>query len=105
MSEPCFAITNFNVSPGLEADAVALQEAAIALILEHYPHPKHAAGQVCLAAFADLPSGSSYIVEISVRIDPADGEPIIRTESVALFDSVEDMRKAFHDIAAQHHVS
>lgn len=105
MSETCFAVTNFHVSPGLEADAVALQEAAIALILENYPHPKHAAGLVCLASFADLPSGSSYIVEISVRIDPADGEPIIRTESVALFDSAEEMRRAFRDMAAQNHVS
>ncbi len=105
MPDQCFRITTMSVRPGLETDGLALMDAAISLVEEQFGDPKHAAGQCCLASFADLPSGASYIVEISVRIDPADGEAIIRTEAVERFDNAADMRKAFRELAAHNSVS
>lgn len=105
MSDQCFRITTMSVLPGLEADGLALMDAAISLVEEQFGDPRHAAGQWCLASFADLPSGASYIVEISVRIDPADGEAIIRTEAVERFDNAADMREAIRNIAARNRVA
>jgi hypothetical protein len=105
MSDQFIAVTDFNVSPGFEADAVALMSASIALIQERFPNPRDAAGHCCLASFADLPSGTSYIVEISVRIDPTDGQPLYRTESVADFKSAAEMRAAFRNLAARQHLA
>ena len=98
-------VTTWNVQPGSEADAIVLIHAVNKLVEETFGDPKLAAGMTTIASFAELPSGTSYIVEISVRIDPKDGEAVIRVECLADFDNPIAMRKAFSDFAASLPVS
>jgi hypothetical protein len=98
-------VLEWNVTPGLELDSVVLMNEAMSMVKAHFGDPKLAAGLSCIASFADLPSGSSFIVRISVRIDPKDGEAAIRVESLAEFDNADEMRMEFDKVAKRFPVS
>ena len=98
-------VLEWNVTPGLEADSLVMMDAAISMVKEQFGDPKRAAGMSCFASFADLPSGSSFIVKISVRIDPKDGQPAVRVEALAEFDNAAAMLKAFSEVTALYPVS
>jgi hypothetical protein len=105
MQNPISEVLEWNVTPGLEADSLVMMDAAISMVKEQFDDPKRADGMSCFASFAEPPSGSSFIVKISVRIDTKDGEPAIRVEALSEFGNAAAMFKAFNEATARYPVS